>query len=107
MRSRPSSTINERGLSGTEAIAGEFRRRAAGTGKYTLVFVDDFIIIGDDAAGVGTGREAAEVAAFERDELRDVLRGGTSEREGVIDSGRDGRDWRHPSHTNRLLSVTG
>ena len=39
----------------TEAIAGEFRRRSAGTGKFTLVFVDDFLIVGDDEAAAREG----------------------------------------------------
>ena len=39
----------------TEALAGEFRRRVAGLGISCIVFVDDWLVIGDDDAATRLG----------------------------------------------------
>jgi hypothetical protein len=46
----------------TESLAAEFRRRVAGMGIYCIVFVDDWLVIGDDEAGLARAkaREASE-----------------------------------------------
>ena len=43
----------------TEALAAEFRRRVAGMGIYCIVFVDDWLVIGDDEAATGRGARGA------------------------------------------------
>jgi hypothetical protein len=44
----------------TEALAAEFRRRVAGMGIYCIVFVDDWLVIGDDDAATRRGCEMLE-----------------------------------------------
>ena len=44
----------------TEAIAQEFRKRAAGKGCYILCFVDDFLVIGDDEEAARWGGNLLE-----------------------------------------------
>jgi hypothetical protein len=45
----------------TEALAAEFRRRVAGMGIYCIVFVDDWLVIGDDEAATQRGCEMLEM----------------------------------------------
>ena len=49
----------------TEAIADEVRRRTVGMGVYVFVFVDDFLIVGDDEAAARKGGEVLEQVLFE------------------------------------------
>ena len=44
----------------TEALAAELRRRVAGMGIYVIVFVDDWLVIGDDEAATRRGCEMLE-----------------------------------------------
>ena len=44
----------------TEALAAEFRRRVAGMGIHCIVFVDDWLVIGDDDAATRRGCEMLE-----------------------------------------------
>jgi hypothetical protein len=49
----------------TEAIAQEFRRRAAGKGVYIWCYVDDFLLCGDDEAATLIGCDILEQILFE------------------------------------------
>ena len=44
----------------TEALAAELRRRVAGMGIHVIVFVDDWLVIGDDEAATRRGCEMLE-----------------------------------------------
>ena len=49
----------------TESLAAEFRRRVAGMGIYCIVFVDDWLVIGDDEAATRLGCEMLEALLAE------------------------------------------
>ena len=49
----------------TEALAAELRRRVAGMGIHVLVFVDDWLVIGDDEAATRQGCEMLEALLAE------------------------------------------
>ena len=49
----------------TEAIADEVRRRVAGQGVSVFVFVDDFLVVGDDERAARLGGETLEQVLFE------------------------------------------
>lgn len=49
----------------TEAIADEVRRRTVGRGVYVYVFVDDFLIVGDDRSAASLGGETLEQVLLE------------------------------------------
>ena len=49
----------------TEALADEVRRRTAGKGVHVYVFVDDFLIVGDDEAAARFGAGVLEQVLFE------------------------------------------
>eukprot|EP00966_Prymnesium_polylepis_P215678 4994320-Prymnesium_polylepis.1 len=44
----------------TEALADEMRRRVAGLGIHVLVYVDDWLVIGDDDAATRLGCQMLE-----------------------------------------------
>ena len=49
----------------TEAIADEVRRRTVGKGVHVFVFVDDFLLVGDDAEAARLGGETLEQVLYE------------------------------------------
>ena len=49
----------------TEAIADEVRRRTVGKGVHVFVFVDDYLLVGDDAEAARLGGETVEAVLHE------------------------------------------